>query len=144
MTNYNTFRRSLDSDPVKRNDVFEYHYNLGHFGTESKDRARLIFENIFINDPRRIEPLITSYFSTNSGSLSSSNVGESSKPRTQNQRNLEKSLYFLGSGFLAGGLSQLTDVDVTSNILQIYSAGATLAGGLGVGLYFAKDRLERK
>lgn len=141
--NYRTFRTSLNSDPLKREEVFQYHFSLGRYGGMSEDDARLNFEYTFTNNPRSMEPLITTYFATNPQiSSNTGNSNSSEKKISPNQRKLEKSLILLGGSVLGAGLSQLTDVEATKVILETTSGAAALAGAVGSVIFGLKKRYE--
>lgn len=150
MVDYNAFRNSLNSNPLLRENVFMYNYNLGRFGTTPINDARLQFETNFLSHTPGIEPMITTYFTANNCNLglnnnSNPNGGNNTNNSTRkspNQKKLEKALFAIGTGLFAGGISQLTDVEATQKILEIYSGGATLFGTAGALLYGIKKRYE--
>jgi len=144
MTDYRAFRSILNSDPITRTDVFQYHYDLGRYGGMSEVDARLDFENNFINNPRVLEPLITTYFASNVvGSTSSVvNTSNSTKKMSHNQRKLEKSLLALAGGVVTVGVAQFSDMEASKGILELVGTGAVLGGAVGTVVYGIKKRFE--
>ncbi len=145
MSEYQNYRNRLNSSPDLRYEVFLHHYNLGRFGNIPESDAFIRFEGVFSNDPRSIEPLITDYFVRNPQvSQNPNNLGNNSNNRNRDSNNLEKkiakSIAVLGSGLIAAGFSQLTDIEATKTILEIYAAGAVSAGGIGAAYYGFKNK----